>query len=127
MDGDPGGDERRRIFTPALLVWLFIVGLFGAGLVMCARAQSPTVEVNCQELAGFASTMAVYRDVDANLEKVLALFRHENMLNDLDAVKVFEREARRVWAEKHGRREAREFAFMRCLEHLGLYPRSRNG
>lgn len=119
--------SRERLFKPSLAAWLFVVGLLCAGLAECARAQGNMVQVDCRELAAFVAVMTTYRDVDASLAKVRALFRGNNAAEDRDVLAVFDAEMSRVWVERLPRNEAAAAAFTRCMQMLGQYPRTKSG
>lgn len=77
-------------------------------------------QVDCAQLAAFAGRVAEYRELGAELAKVIEKIRRDNP--SAFAQRVMVREAERVYREARGVDEAAYEAYSRCQQYLGRIP-----
>lgn len=82
----------------------------------CARAAP--VEFDCPQLAVVIHNAAMLRDLDANLEKVLALGKANSGIQG-PRWAVLERELRRLWKGGQSADKAAQDVYKRCRAQLG--------
>lgn len=116
---EPEAKAERSKLREAIGVILCIAFVAAVvGLYSYSRKAHAGTE-DCESYAKFAEAIAVYRDVEANREKVIQEFKRINPHIPPATWRSLEREALRVWAEQRPREDARDLAFRRCIERLG--------
>jgi len=111
--------------TWLVLAWLF-AGITSVYVIAPAGAQVPVptpgargVRFDCAELAAAIGRVAIYRDVDADQAKTIAMFRAKNPQVGMLHMQAIEREIRRVWREGLAPGEAEFALYRRCQAQLG--------
>ena len=98
--------------VPAIAILAIALCAIAAG----ARAQGTLFsDAECKALAHFVRTSAEIRDLEANLEKHLALVRRRMTEDGMRLSPVIERELRRVYAEGLEPDKAEISAHTRCM------------
>ena len=101
-----------------VIVVLIFALLLSLHFIARAEAQErPRLVVDCVQFATNARSMAVLRDIGANLDKVIMELRKDRRPGLVLAV--LEREAKLIWASDAPRIEIEHSAYKRCQAQLG--------
>lgn len=110
---------------PLRFAWQLWAGVAVLSVVLplaCSQAgvrATRALAFDCGALAASIERIASYRDMDANLGKVLAHVRRLNADLPAQQLEVIEREIRRLWAERLPASDAAFALYTRCQRQLG--------
>ena len=104
---------REQYFGAKLL----LVAIGAAAAATAHALDRPRLVFDCTQFAQYARSMAMLRDIGANLDKVIAELRKDMRPGLMLAV--LEREAKTVWASNAPRLEIEHGAYKRCQQQLG--------
>jgi hypothetical protein len=113
----------ERWANPVASVIAILVGLVLLAFIFTGQAQAqskPEREpIDCTSLAQLVARVAVYRDVDANRDKVLARILELNAEASAMHRETIAREIRRLWREALPINDAVVSVYVRCQRVLG--------
>lgn len=112
----------ERLLGAIVAILLGLVAAILLYVISPREARAAPVLFDCADLAQGIASAADFRDAGADLEKTVRLARErskENGITDDPRLDVFEREIRKLWAEKKRRGAAVRDVYKRCRDQLG--------